>query len=680
MEPKSPRKITRNRELRACVECRRRKLKCDHQMPCASCARHGATPCVYERNPKVLQSERSRRLQAESRLEHLECLIQEFSPSGRTPAGNSNPASLAFQAQNNRDVIPEVSPYNGATHWSAMLEDVEELRAVIQHQNENDHLDLDLEVDVGGDDQNDISLLFGAAKQLSIQQVLQRFLPTRQETDRLVAAYFRAKAIAAPFLHPAHFNRFYRRFWDNPSESSPLWTSILFSILDIATRTIPQTSRASAASNSKIHRFAKAAAHCLSVGEYHRPQPFAVEALLIYAQSKILTTLEMPQAVVVLFGTIVRLATLMGYHRDADGYRKSVSAFKGEMRRRAWSLCMQLDMLVSFQLGLPSNIQFPTWDTRPPTNLLDSDFDEDTVQLPSARPDSEPTELLFWIAKHKLMAVFEKIIRHTLASTDQSDDELELIDQELRNTYNDLPTVFHPRLMADSIVDSPSIVVARLCVYFIYHKCLCVLHRKWVIRGRQSSVRICYDASSSLVRQLLDIHEEFEPGGQLETERWFMGGITWHDFLLGCTTLCLTLCSTKSCPAELACPATVDIECSLELLRKARSVCEKHFAGSKDMRKVQRLMDASIREFSGPKSSSVPTTQGSSPNGQDVAFHVGWQATSFAQGDEDWHGNENTVKSMDDSAWAYMEQFLYMPEEDVLNTCDSQDTNGRIEH
>ncbi|CAD6572052.1 MAG: hypothetical protein ASARMPRED_005019 [Alectoria sarmentosa] len=49
-------------------------------------------------------------------------------------------------------------------------------------------------------------------------------------------------------------------------------------------------------------------------------------------------------------------------------------------------------------------------------NFGDSDFDEDTKGLPPARPDSEPTDILFYIAKHMLMAVFEKVLRLSLST------------------------------------------------------------------------------------------------------------------------------------------------------------------------------------------------------------------------------------------------------------------------
>ena len=288
------------------------------------------------------------------------------------------------------------------------------------------------------------------------------------------------------------------------------------------------------------------------------------------------------------------------------------------------------------------------------------------MQLPPARPDSEPTELLFYIAKHRLMAVFEKVIRHTLSVIDRPNDELETIEQELRNTYSALPIVFQPRPMTDSVVDSPSVVVTRLCVRSIYQKCLCVLHRKYVARGRQESVQICHDSASDLVRQFLDIYKEFEPGGQLQTERWFMGSITWHDFLLGCTALCLTVCSTEHDAAGPANTAIVDVEGSLELLQKAKAVCEEQSTRSKNTRKVQRLVEATILRCSGHDHRGIPTTQALLHTGQDMRSDTHWQARVSSQGHEDWLWNENTLNPVDDAEWAYMKQFLDLPNGDFV--------------
>jgi hypothetical protein len=292
-------------------------------------------------------------LQAEARLEHLEQLVQQLSQSQPTSASHDETIQ---GAQHVRDELPHDSLYNGATHWSAMLEDIEELRTAIREPEDIDGG----EIDFRDDERDEISLLFGGKNPISFQQILSRFLPQRHEVDRLVAAYFRAKAVAAPFIHAAHFSRLYRTFWDNSSTASLLWTSILFSILDIATRTLSMNSGVSTSENGNGNRFVTAAAHCLAAGEYYRPQRFGVEALLLFAQAKCLTSVDISPDVAIIFGTLIRLATITGYHRDADISRDSMSAFDAEMHRRTWSLCMQLDLLVSFQLGLPSSIQFPT--------------------------------------------------------------------------------------------------------------------------------------------------------------------------------------------------------------------------------------------------------------------------------------------------------------------------------
>jgi len=534
-----------------------------------------------------------------------------------------------------------------------MLDDIDELRSVMR-----DHDDFE---DTGTDPKgyDSYGVLFGTKKALPYHYVLSQFLPTRQKADRLVGAYFRSKTVAAPYIHTGQFRRLYQTFWNNPAASSPLWASILFSILGISSDFL---SRASGdEEHGTLGRFATAAAHCLVAGEYHRPQRFSVEALLLYAQAKCLKGAEFGPDIAILFGTLVRLATVMCYHRDADNFKGKVSAFEGEIRRRAWSLCMQLDTLVSFQLGLPSNVQFPTWDTKPPTNLLDSDFDEDTLELPPARPITEPTELQFYVAKHKLVTVFEKIIRHTLSATECSQEELQEIDQELRTTFTTLPACYQPRPMADSIVDSPSVMLARLCVCSIYHKSLCVLHRKYITRGNTNSLRVCYSASSDLIRQFLEVYKEFGAGGQLEAERWFMGNITLYDFLLGCTTLCLCVCYTRHSAANPESTMAFDVEASLNMLEEAKLVCQEQSTTRKAARKVQRLIEATVERFTPQSTESTSGSQYQTDNMEDAIVEANWSAIPPAF-DEDWSCLEIMADSTDEGGWAFPQQF-YVPQD-----------------
>jgi Fungal specific transcription factor domain len=117
------------------------------------------------------------------------------------------------------------------------------------------------------------------------------------------------------------------------------------------------------------------------LGKYARPQKYAVEGLLLYAQSKYMSNLDPVERFWALFGVVIRLALRVGYHRDPD-HLPGISVFEGEMRRHTWAIIRQLDILESFQMGLPGSIQAHFCDTEIPRNLNDNDFGKATVRLP----------------------------------------------------------------------------------------------------------------------------------------------------------------------------------------------------------------------------------------------------------------------------------------------------------
>ena len=682
MESAQRRKITRNRDLLACIECRRRKLKCDRHTPCTTCARRGDEAfCTYQRVANGVERERERRAQAAARLTHLEQLVQDIAQlgNGSGPHGTTIPHQPADQHANREEsstgpgALTSKRPvFIGSTHWSAMLEDIQGLKSAIipgEATASDDDL-LEYEENIGA------SMILGSAVPLPLRQVLVQYLPPRQEADRLTAAYFRCRGVCAPFIHASHFRRLYQDFWRDPLGAPVLWTSILFSICHIAKNTFTLGKENIYPDN----RYMVASAHCLALGEYFRPKRFSVESLVLFVQAECLTGLGMSPDLGLIFGLLVRLATRMGYHRDPEIFQ--LSAFEREMRRRTWSLCMQLDLLISFQLGLPSNIQFPTWDTRPPRNLQDSDFDEDTKELPQARPDSESTDILFYIAKHRLMAVFEKILRHSLSTVMNESADVDELDTEIRNVYSAFPQVLRPMPMAESVVDSPSLNVTRLCVFFLYQKCLCVLHRPYVTRGRVCSIQVCHDAASNIVEYFNDMYKECLPGGQMETERWFMSSITWHDYLFGVIALCLVLCANSQ---GIAAPDVQSVK-NLQLLRRARDVCVEQSGRNKDSGRVQKVVNATLQHFGLLESpsnedpmneSNLPTdefesslTRSTFPSDEASAYDA--VPSHFVQDlppeqtEADGMGMESVTTPMEDFSWAYLGRFLNLSDDELM--------------
>ncbi|KAK2126441.1 Alpha/Beta hydrolase protein [Fusarium oxysporum II5] len=588
-----------------------RKLRCDRESPCGSCVRRRDIPsCSYEVSPDNSERDRVRQAQAQARLEHLEHLVEML--AGQRSATNDGAQNATLCAVSPPD--PGIAEHatassslrsdlcyqteSGTTHWSAMLDDIQALRSTLDsfEDNSTDAEDVSAPQSEAG---MGIGVMFGAglSQALSIEQVLNTHLPSRRDTDRLVSAYFRVRLYITPFIHAVQFRRQYEAFWNDPAAASPLWISILFSMLFMAAN-ISRTSRENEVPG---HGFTVAAAQCLALGEYFRPKPFCFEALLLYLQSRFVTCLEISPDMGTLLSMLAHIATVSGYHRESSV--PGISPFAAEMRRRAWSMFVQLDLLVSFHLGVPSRISLSVSNTRAPSNLLDSDFDEDSTQLPTSRANTELTGVTFCILKHRLMTIFDKIFQHVLMDRlhEAKDSEIDALDTELKGLYKALPELYQPRPIENCIIDHPQLIVARLCISFVYYKCLCVLHRPHVTRHRDKSVRECYAASSALVTDLLRVYEECKPGGQLDTEEWLMKSITWHDFLLGVTTLCLVAYATNQATDGIH----IDEPGTKLLLERARTVIqmEQSEDGARARSRVLSIVEATVAHLEVQQSS-----------------------------------------------------------------------------
>ena len=474
--------------------------------------------------------------------------------------------------------------YVGSTHWSAVLDDIHELRTVLGNSADVEH---PLPRETPGFDGE---LIFGASNAYSVQQIIAQSLPPKAAVDRLVATYFRGQAYVAPFIHTFQFQRQYHEFWADRAQVNPLWLAQLFCLCHMGSR-VGQVNGSSPSSQEDLEArqdtFHRAAAQCLVLGRYHRPQRYAPEALGLYAQCKNLRSLDCSREIGAILGMAVRIAYQMGYHRDPDALG-TFTAFEGEMRRRAWSSCKQMDLMVSFQLGLPSNIRLESCDTKSPRNLFDSDFNEDAQVLPASRPESEVTPLLWYVVKDRQMVNFSKVCQNALSFEELGEPEIARLDQEIREVHKTLPDVLRSRPLAESFTDPSFLIITRLYVEFIHLKSLCVLHRRYMARGSEFSTSRCVKAAIKLVGGFIDMFREFSPGGQLYFEGWMLTSFTMNDFLLGTMVLCLFLHlrwknGARKFAVDSAHPKDLDVRA---LLSQSHAICVEKSPGSRDAKRV----------------------------------------------------------------------------------------------
>ena len=600
----------RNRQPLSCNACRQRKLRCDRQHPCETCVKRGdESSCAYTKGSSSANAKDSSatRIKAQDRLRNLEQLVMQMFENGSPPknsvSAHTSSTSTGPTSSSDTDGTPRDGSldrtaiganYVGSTHWSAILENIQELKsAMVDEATRSPELD-----DADELDTPDHDILFGSKRTAALHQILEQSLPPRIVIDRLLATYFNARYLVIPYIHTHQFQRQYERFWKDLSSMPPLWVSTLFSICCLSTMLtqamvgdIPspsQNSQPSPASN-----FLAASAQCLILGGYTRPSAHVVEALGLYAQCKYAQTLDPSKEVGIIFSILIRLAYRMGYHRDPDNFSQ-FSVFEGEMRRRTWTMCRQFDLMVAFQLGLPNNIPQDSWDTKPCRNLLDADFDETFTELPPSRPEAEPTQILYFIVKSRLMTNFGRICNHALSFKNSSEAEIMELDSSVRETFSTVPYTLRIRPMAQSFADPPHLLMVRLNCEFLYHKSLLVLHRKYMTQDFEYSTKACLDAAKAIVNCFSDMHKEFLPSGALYKDRWMLNSFTMNDFLLAAMVLCLYVSQWRKKNPGRSIQDNVSGKHIAEMLRTCHDICQARASTSTESKKVGEALKAML--------------------------------------------------------------------------------------
>lgn len=301
-------KVTkRNRQPLSCVPCRTRKLKCDRGHPCETCIkRSDENSCSYGKTPPT-QTEGGSRLKAQERLKQLEQLVMQMVGPNAQP-GKQTSSTASTPPENPHEGISTAQDgflqagntsqsYAGSTHWSAILENIQELKTAMgDDSTPSDEFD-DLEETPSVEEE----VLFGSNKGFTLQQVLSQYLPPKEHANRRMSTYFNATYMVVPLVHTQKFLQEYENFWRDPLNTSPIWISMLFSIccmsagLNEAVGSEPPTPDDQPSAKSS---FLTAAAKCLLLGGFGRPKQYLIEAMCLYTQCKYSTTLD-PSAEVV---------------------------------------------------------------------------------------------------------------------------------------------------------------------------------------------------------------------------------------------------------------------------------------------------------------------------------------------------------------------------------------------
>ncbi len=99
--------------------------------------------------------------------------------------------------------------------------------------------------------------------------------------------------------------------------------------------------------------YRSAAGWALVHSKYTNPRYWTLAPLILYVEAEFLINRTSQMQCYLLISVCIRIMLKMGLHRDPSKL-PNIAPFDGEMRRRMWNMALQIDLIVSFHMGLPA--------------------------------------------------------------------------------------------------------------------------------------------------------------------------------------------------------------------------------------------------------------------------------------------------------------------------------------
>ncbi|KAH7115832.1 fungal-specific transcription factor domain protein [Dendryphion nanum] len=644
----------RDKPQLSCNACRRRKVRCDRQRPCNNCSSRGlGSSCTYYTSNEPPSHHLTETTHVQDRINQLESLVLNLmqqtnasSPASFTdmpPAtpetgasvqglclpGPNHERPMAIAAEIQRAIPPSPSDhgsikilktgisYVSSAHWAAVLDSIAELRDHVEqdegHTGTNEY-PIQMQAQVLRP-----QLLYGCSLQVTVASIIQS-MPPRSVVDKLVSRYFNDLDMATGIVHRGKFLREYEHFWQDPENTPVMWVGLLLTMMCLSTQfklsfLTPENnffndqytvSSSVYHSQMTVDLFRERIVQCLHLGHYTKGGTHVVETLILYFMVEVFDLKEVEIGIWVLVGNIIQIATHMGYHRDAAHF-PNLSPFTAEMRRRVWAMIMQLDFSISTQIGLPRMIKESQTDTAEPRNLADTDFDENSTDLPASRPEVEVTPTLYTLAKLRILAVGTKIADVTTEPRTYPYSTILDLDKQIQDAQMNLPPSMKWEGLAACLTIPPLEIMQRIWIKICVQRLKIVLHKRflalsWPQQQYAYSKSACITAAMEILEFQHLVDDETQEDGRLYQIRWRVSTAFTHEFLLATSVLCFylqVLDAVLEKEGEVAMGiGSQDILKIKQLLRTSQSIWLRLSDGSTEAKKAATALHYVLRDSS----------------------------------------------------------------------------------
>lgn len=318
---------------------------------------------------------------------------------------------------------------------------------------------------------------------------LESLLPTKEEADALIQVYLDQFEQVHRIVHIPTFRKEYEQYWEPGSTKRyAAFTALILSMIAVAScvHTHEHLKFIGMMSNARhwAEKWIKACDNWSQrQSQKHRRLIHYQVACLLYLGKRVNTIKK--KRFWTGSGALIQDGIAVGLHREPSHMAAKITVFHQEMRRRIWATVQEFDMQASFDHGLPTLVSQLHYDTNPPRNLDDEDFDESTTILPPSKPAKEYTFSSFQnLARQSLLLRLElsRLLTGPLSDIDY--------DQVIRYT-NDLTQEIDALPSWDMNLDNTKAKKNPLIAYTLLHvqlrQYIIPLHQPYLKLRKQNS-------------------------------------------------------------------------------------------------------------------------------------------------------------------------------------------------
>lgn len=357
-------------------------------------------------------------------------------------------------------------------------------------------------------------------------------------------------------------------------------------------------------SESLFQLYRMRTAQCLLSGDISKCLPYTVETLRFNATAELNRRDDNRRGLWIMTGVVVRAAINMGYHLDVSN-SPEISVLQAEYRRRTWLSVISMDDMASFLGGFPRIGSAIYSDAKEPRNLHDWELSEETAVVPPSRPLTEPTPATYLIVKGRLFCALGRVADVNSAPGPVSYEKVLEVDRAVHDAYQSVP----PHMQVASMIDdndSPTSVshFSNLSLLCMYHKGMCMLHRKFLAKGRtEGHFKASRDRCISSALALLDFQSNLQPS-------FYRISQTRQMLTLAAMILFLELELRRKAPNTEVSPNT---DLVLQALGQSCTRWAEAVGASDDARRVHEFLEGMLASFHSESGTGSGSSQTISP-------------------------------------------------------------------